>query len=184
MLDASSLCFSQINPQDRIDTPVRYIFIDLGSSTKFSERRLVQFRHGWHKEIPEVFELDPQGNRVPTRFYDPFKGDVYVLGLVLEGFFGKSVPCLRPLFTLMKDPSPSTRLTAEQALQVFDQCTRDISRRRLLMPVKDVSVFSFAEMDLFTRGLGWMIAFVWGWVDWVRLVVKVVWRGQELKVKM
>lgn len=91
MLDSSSLCFSgtsgfsgkerkpnfylETNALDRIDTSVRYLLIDLGSSTKFTERRLVQFRHGWHKAIPEIYELDAQGNRVPTRQYDPFKGD-------------------------------------------------------------------------------------------------------------
>ncbi|KAJ3795482.1 hypothetical protein GGU11DRAFT_792007 [Lentinula aff. detonsa] len=91
MMDAASQCFSATYPCDRIDTPVRYLFIDLGSSTKFDEHRLVEFRHGWHKEIPEIYEMDSEGNRVPTRLYDPFKGDVFVLGMVLDVYFGKVV---------------------------------------------------------------------------------------------
>ncbi|KAF5386307.1 hypothetical protein D9757_008583 [Collybiopsis confluens] len=91
MLDASSQCFSLTNPLDRIDTGVRYIFIDLGSSTKFTEPRLVQFRDGWFKEIPEIYDIDDQGNRERTRFYEPFKADVYVLGVVLDNYFGKQV---------------------------------------------------------------------------------------------
>ncbi|KAF5386305.1 hypothetical protein D9757_008585 [Collybiopsis confluens] len=80
-----------INPLDRIDTGVRYIFIDLGSSTKFTEPRLVPFRDGWLKEIPEVHDIDDQGNRERTRFYEPFK----VLTSVSDLLDHAVLPCIR-----------------------------------------------------------------------------------------
>ncbi|KAE9388563.1 hypothetical protein BT96DRAFT_927004, partial [Gymnopus androsaceus JB14] len=181
MMDATSKCFSPTKPLDRIDTPVRYLLIDLGSSTKFKERRLVQFRHGWHKEIPEIYELDAEGNRVPTRLYDPFKGDVFVLGMVLNRYFGK-ISSLRPLFARMQDPSPSNRPSASEALALFHHHTQRISRTRLLMPVKDVSALGEEDMDIFTRGLVWIVTYLWGWIDYWRLVVKVLWGGRELRI--
>lgn len=95
------------NPSDRIDTPVRYFLIDLGSSTRFQKRRLVNFRHGWHKGIPEIYEMDAEGSRVPTKLYDPFKGDVFVLGMILEGFFGKVSVHLFPLTSTSRDETSS-----------------------------------------------------------------------------
>lgn len=58
------------------------------------------------------------------------------------------------------------------------------SRFRLCMPVKDVSSSSVNvdAMDIFTRGLVWIVTFIWGWVDYLRLVLKVVWSGNQLKI--
>ncbi|KAJ4466234.1 hypothetical protein J3R30DRAFT_2276680 [Lentinula aciculospora] len=174
-------------PSDRIDAPVRYLLIDLGSSTKFDERRLVKFRHGWHKNIPEIYEIDAQGKRVPTRLYDPFKGDVFLLGMVLEGYFGKSIPLLRSLFAHMQNPSPIHRPTASEALNVFHQYAKPLyaSRRNLIMPVTNPSPLDdvdAAELEFFARGMVWIVATLWGWVDYLRLVCKVLWKGQELRI--
>lgn len=66
----------------------------------------MHFRHGWHKDIPEIYELDADGERVPTRLYDPFKGDVYVLGMVFNEYFGK----VRLFFYLPTDDKVSFTL--------------------------------------------------------------------------
>ncbi|KAJ3898720.1 kinase-like domain-containing protein [Lentinula edodes] len=188
MMDASSQCFSGIstNPSDRIETPVRYFLIDLGSSTRFQKRRLVNFRHGWHKGIPEIYEMDAEGSRVPTKLYDPFKGDVFVLGMILEGFFGKSIPSLRSLFSFMQNVSPHHRPTASEALSLFHECTKPLyaSRMNLIMPVTDPSTLTVedTELDPFTRWMVQIVAFLWGWVDYLRLVSKVLWRGHELRI--
>ncbi|KAJ3964793.1 kinase-like domain-containing protein [Lentinula raphanica] len=201
MMDATSQCFSgdyfldafviATNPCDRIDTPVRYLFIDLGSSTKFDQCRLVRFRHGWHKDIPEIYELDNEGNRVPTRLYDPFKGDIFVLGMVLERYFGKacslihrSIPCLRPLFSLMLSNSPTDRPTASEALSLFCQYTKPIyaSRIRSIMPVSDPCTLEDEDLDFITRWMALTVAYIWGWVDYLRLVYKILWRGHQLRI--
>ncbi|KAJ3783960.1 kinase-like domain-containing protein [Lentinula aff. detonsa] len=184
MMDAASQCFSATYPCDRIDTPVRYLFIDLGSSTKFDEHRLVEFRHGWHKEIPEIYEMDSEGNRVPTRLYDPFKGDVFVLGMVLDVYFGKSISSLQPLFSFMQNSSPAHRPTASEALSLFHQYTNPLytSRIHAVMPIADPSPFGDGELDFFTRWMVRTVAYLWGWIDYLRLVYKVLWEGHELRI--
>jgi hypothetical protein len=51
------------------------------------------------------------------------------------------------------------------------------------MPVAEVEeALDIGEMDVFTRGIVVLITYLCGWVDYFRLVGKVLWRGQVLRV--
>src|SRR5437879_2346319 len=67
---------------DRIDTDVRYFFIDFGLSSRFvpGQQRLVYDILGRERRPPEL-----QGNVT----YDPFKTDVATIGYLLHDKFRK-----------------------------------------------------------------------------------------------
>lgn len=76
-------------PPQCMEIPVKYYFIDFGLSTKFesfADRRPVQWVTGVHKNMPEMWETREDGERAPTRSYDPFSADIFVLGFVLATF--------------------------------------------------------------------------------------------------
>lgn len=86
----------------------------------------------------------------------------------------------------MQNVSPHHRPTASEALSLFHECTKPLyaSRMNLIMPVTDPSTLTVedTELDLFTRWMVQIVAFLWGWVDYLRLVSKVLWRGHELRI--
>lgn len=83
----------------------------------------------------------------------------------------------------MQDPSPINRPSADEALKLFHHHTQHIARASLLMPVAEVEApLDIGEMDVFTRGIVVVITYFWGWIDYLRLLMKVLWRGQELRL--
>lgn len=73
----------------RIRTPARYLYIDLGLSTRFEDgRRPVTWRAGLH-DLPEVHGVaHASGNDdLESIPYDTFKADVYMLGRTLTLMF-------------------------------------------------------------------------------------------------
>jgi len=86
--------FKEARHRDRIDVDVRYVIIDFGLSTKFTsfeDRKLVQFEHGYHDDLPEFFEKTRGGERTRTAWYDPFKADIAALGREFAMLFQKVV---------------------------------------------------------------------------------------------
>ncbi|TFY77018.1 hypothetical protein EWM64_g6995 [Hericium alpestre] len=104
-----------LNPLARLDNPVKYYFIDFGISTQFrqGESTLVTGWKGRDKELPELSMETP---------YDPFKGDIFILGNlykkeILEKYHG--VDFLWPLVTAMTKEKPNSRPNAQFALTFF-----------------------------------------------------------------
>ncbi|KAI9507602.1 kinase-like domain-containing protein [Russula earlei] len=98
----------------RLDARVRYYFIDYGISSYFpagEQRQLVLGRAGRDQDVPEL------SNTVP---YDPFKVDIFTIGNVLRCEFQNHYSNLgffTPLIENMTQRDPSSRPSAEQALQ-------------------------------------------------------------------
>ncbi|KDQ64116.1 hypothetical protein JAAARDRAFT_52110 [Jaapia argillacea MUCL 33604] len=102
-------------PVSRLDTPVRYYFIDFGNSTCFlpEEPPYVVGVQGRDRSVPELSWEIP---------YDAFKVDVYAMGHMyqedlLETYYGLAP--LIPLLRRMTDHDPDRRPTAEDALNDF-----------------------------------------------------------------
>ncbi|EJD53858.1 hypothetical protein AURDEDRAFT_180250 [Auricularia subglabra TFB-10046 SS5] len=188
----SQIDVSEERPEhDRIAVSIQYRVIDLGLATHFKDptaSRIVQFRAGVCVP-PECFEgrnltrnevlrlmLQAQtGNQLPigtperTRPYDPFKADIFQLGILLMRLFINSAPCLTPLVDAMTDSDPEKRPTATECLRIFSELTSNISRWQLLRPATDIS------MDWEFTGVWGVIhgtkAFVRHWLEWLRLVI-------------
>lgn len=67
----------------RLQVPVKYYYSDFGLSSIFpsvEDRQLVQFQGGLLDRFPEI-EADEDA------LYDPFKADIYALGMMLKGEF-------------------------------------------------------------------------------------------------
>ncbi|KAH9962898.1 kinase-like domain-containing protein [Russula dissimulans] len=98
----------------RLDARVRYYFVDYGISSYFpagSQRDLVVGRAGRDQDVPELSDTVP---------YDPFKVDIFTIGNVLRTELQESCSNLgffTPLIEYMTPRDPSSRPTAEQALQ-------------------------------------------------------------------
>jgi len=98
----------------RLDVGVRYYFVDYGISSYFpagSQRELVIGRAGRDQDVPELSDTVP---------YDPFKVDIFTIGNVLRTELQDSYSNLgffTPLIEYMTPRDPSSRPTAEQALQ-------------------------------------------------------------------
>ena len=133
----------------RRDVGVKYYFVDYGISSYFpagSERHLVLGRDGRDQDVPELSDEVP---------YDPFKVDIFTIGNVLRNEFcnvsfslSGSSSCssyrltysqnhtnlnfLEPLAVSMSRPDPSSRPSAEEALQQWRTIRGDIGfiRRR------------------------------------------------------
>ena len=77
--------------KDRIDVPVKYLYFDFGESLSFpsyEERRIVTPPLSFHG-YPERFEVRENRAEGEELWHDPFPGDVYMLGSVLEELFYK-----------------------------------------------------------------------------------------------
>ncbi|EPQ58920.1 hypothetical protein GLOTRDRAFT_35157 [Gloeophyllum trabeum ATCC 11539] len=70
----------EVKPLQRIDTPVRYYFVDFGLSTRFrpGERHIVVGGKGRDQDVPELSRIIP---------YDPFKVDIFTLGHLYQTEF-------------------------------------------------------------------------------------------------
>ncbi|KAI0060102.1 hypothetical protein BV25DRAFT_1839864 [Artomyces pyxidatus] len=116
----------------RLEVPVKYYFIDFGTSVRFPnapERRLVSQKHGSGTDfvLPELRENG-------QALYDPFKADVYALGRLLDHFFYKGhtgVEFLRPLFLSMLHDRPDQRPSAAECVEHYTHIVKGLSRRQM-----------------------------------------------------
>ncbi|KIO15972.1 hypothetical protein M407DRAFT_34398 [Tulasnella calospora MUT 4182] len=97
---------------------VRYYFIDFGVSTKDQDEVL-----GIHGQ-----ELSPElSDTVP---HDPYKLDVYILGMAYQHFLVErhsGLDLLRPLIEYMTPLKPSERPSAAEALQRWNTIVPELS---------------------------------------------------------
>lgn len=94
---------------DRLTTPVKYFFIDLGESVRFEgERHAVSWFRSWYR-LPEVHgSVDkslplPSNDIILSRPYDAFKADVHQLGQTFASMFGSvrnALACCAQLLTI------------------------------------------------------------------------------------
>jgi len=98
----------------RLDAGVKYYFVDYGISSYFptgSQPQLVLGRAGRDQDVPELSDDVP---------YDPFKVDIFTLGNVIGHEYLNNytnLDFLAPLINRMTQRDPSSRPSAEQALQ-------------------------------------------------------------------
>lgn len=135
MMDASLLYDEPFHPCDphssldgarrlkvkpRSEAPVRYYFIDFGLSSRFSsfqERRLVTGVKGREQRAPELSQKTPPP-------YDPFKLDIFTIGMVIDEEIAKKYRGFRGLKHLiarMTARDPASRPDAEEALMHYMQ---------------------------------------------------------------
>jgi len=112
----------------RMQVPVKYYYIDFGSSSmfpSFEERKPVLFNAAvW---------APPEAEANPEAPYDPFKGDIYALGITLldelsdrpELFF------VIPTLSRMIVANPKDRPTAQQVLDAFKEQLKGVTRRQM-----------------------------------------------------
>ncbi|KAH8111756.1 kinase-like domain-containing protein [Phellopilus nigrolimitatus] len=110
---------SKAKPRLRSDVErVRYYFTDFGISTHFeddSKPRLVVGNVAQDEDIPELSLFVP---------YDPFRVDVFTLGMTFKRYLldvYQNLLVLAPLIHEMTKEEPEERLTAPQALELFEQ---------------------------------------------------------------
>lgn len=108
----------------RTEVTLKYYYIDFGISVYIppeSTQRLVVGEDGRDQDPPELSEDVP---------YDPFKLDVFIIGNMFHNEFVQNfsnVSFLEPLIKTMKTADPSSRPTAEQALQYWHEIRRGLS---------------------------------------------------------
>ncbi|KAH8119827.1 kinase-like domain-containing protein [Phellopilus nigrolimitatus] len=109
-------------PRSRSDVDrVRYYFTDFGISTHFQDNnkpRLVVGNMAQEESIPELSSFVP---------YDPFRVDVFTLGMAFKRNLldvHKNILVLSPLIQEMTKEKPEERLTAPQALELFNRLIR------------------------------------------------------------
>ncbi|KAH8111750.1 kinase-like domain-containing protein [Phellopilus nigrolimitatus] len=110
---------SKAKPRSRSDVErVRYYFTDFGISTHFEDDnrpRLVVGNVAAEEGIPELSLFIP---------YDPFRVDVFTLGMVFKRNLldvYKNLLVLAPLIHEMTKEKPEERITAPQAFELFEQ---------------------------------------------------------------
>jgi len=121
------LLSERVNRTDVLST-IRYYFIDLGISSRFTDPlqpRLVTGRQCQDKEVPELSDTVP---------YNPFLVDVFILGNVYKTCFTEiygNLSFLKPLVYEMTKLSPRERYTAEESLELFHGLVRTQRRPSL-----------------------------------------------------
>ncbi|KAH8115230.1 kinase-like domain-containing protein [Phellopilus nigrolimitatus] len=113
---------SKAKPRSRNDVGrVKYYFTDFGISTYFgdeNEPRLVIGNVAQDEDVPELSLFIP---------YDPFRVDAFTLGMTFKRNLldvYKNLLVLTPLIDEMTKEKPEERLTALQALELFNQLIR------------------------------------------------------------
>jgi len=107
-----------LNRRSRLQAPVKYYYIDFGSSVIFpstEERKLVELRPAvWRP--PEY-----SANKMERKPVDPFKADIYALAVTLsqEMKHRPGLHFILPLFELMLADNPDIRPTAAEVKADF-----------------------------------------------------------------
>ncbi|KAG8842241.1 hypothetical protein FRB96_005845 [Tulasnella sp. 330] len=101
---------------------VRYYIIDFGISTHGKDQSI---GFNGQERAPEL------SNRVP---YNPYKLDVYILGMMYQHFLVEQCNCpdfIKPLIDYMTPASPEDRPTIAEALERFKSMRRNMSNFQL-----------------------------------------------------
>jgi len=112
----------------RLQAPVKYYFIDFGSSSmfpSFEERKPVL--------LNAAVWVPPEAEANPETPYDPFKADIYALGVTIldelanrpELFF------VLPTLARMIAKDPNDRPTAQEVVDAFRQQLKGVTRRQM-----------------------------------------------------
>ncbi|KZV84002.1 hypothetical protein EXIGLDRAFT_655536 [Exidia glandulosa HHB12029] len=128
--------------------PRRYYFIDYGSSVKFPTGGEAARTHVHPVECqlyaPEM--ATPDMTRVDlTRLYDPFKADVFALGLMLDMYFWKVLPELQILWDAMVEFDPSKRPSAADSLKMFEEISNTFAGSVYLRRAQNVRLIDFGH---------------------------------------
>ncbi|KZV97279.1 kinase-like protein [Exidia glandulosa HHB12029] len=131
---------------DRADADMRYFLIDYGSSIQFPscDARENVPAVGCELYAPEMAKADSSGVD-STRYCDPFKGDVFALGMFTRKYFRKVLPELEVLWAGMLEKDPARRFSADDSLRLFTGVTSQFSRRVHLRRVPNVRLADFGE---------------------------------------
>ncbi|KAG8845074.1 hypothetical protein FRB96_002744 [Tulasnella sp. 330] len=134
------------NPSRTAAGGVRYYFIDFGISTRGQDKTLGILGQ---ERAPEL------STRVP---YDPYKLDVYILGMMYQNFLMEGRPFglefVIPLIQYMTPEAPEDRPTAVEALERFKAIQATLKTSQLsqrLRPLKGESTASRIVKDAYYR---------------------------------
>ncbi|KAJ7429127.1 hypothetical protein B0H11DRAFT_1990276 [Mycena galericulata] len=111
--------------------PVDYYYIDFGLSMYFPRGRAAARTSGGLRTFPTIPELSD------TKPYDPFKVDIYQLGLTIERLI-KAYPTLRPFAPVaaaMMDPAPAARPAPAESLAQLKTIAARMGPKRLRRPM-------------------------------------------------
>ncbi|KZV97276.1 hypothetical protein EXIGLDRAFT_731272 [Exidia glandulosa HHB12029] len=124
----------------------RYYFIDYGSSVKFPNEAARTHVHPVECQLyaPEMATPDMTGVDL-TRLYDPFKADVFALGLMLDMYFWKVLPELQTLWDAMVEFDPSKRPSAADSLKMFEEISATFRRSVYLRRAQNVRLIDFGH---------------------------------------
>ncbi|KZO95052.1 kinase-like protein [Calocera viscosa TUFC12733] len=142
----------------RLQVPVKYYYIDFGSSVmfpSFEERALVLFNAAvWIP--PEV-----QANKDAP--FDPFKADVFALGLTLleelRFQYREGLGFLMPVLESMIADNPDERPTAREATVRFRTALASMSRRQMRKKLGWAKVVSLPVCDRVSQ-----------WTEYIKLL--------------
>ncbi|KAG8871034.1 hypothetical protein FRB97_009147 [Tulasnella sp. 331] len=134
------------NPSRTAAGGVRYYFIDFGISTRGQDKTLGILGQ---ERAPEL------STKVP---YDPYKLDVYILGMMYQNFLMEGRPFgldfVIPLIEYMTPETPDDRPTAAEALERFKTIQATLTTSQLsqrLRPLKGESTASRIVKDAYYR---------------------------------
>ncbi|KAH8111759.1 kinase-like domain-containing protein [Phellopilus nigrolimitatus] len=160
---------SMATPRSRSDVErVKYYFTDFGISTHFEDDnrpRLVVGNVAQEEGIPELSLFIP---------YDPFRVDVFTLGMTFKRNLldvYQNLLVLAPLIHEMTKEEPEERLTAPQALELFEQlittypgyarrwCLHSHDERSTVRLTRNIRSV-FRELSYLSKSLGSKIKFM------------------------
>ncbi|CDO78036.1 hypothetical protein BN946_scf184885.g2 [Trametes cinnabarina] len=116
--------FAEILDEHRQADDVTYAFIDFGQSLQLPlDTSITDCRRPGDETGIARNHFKPPDGHLGEPYYNPFSYDVAALGFLFRCYFSEAVPalpCLAALFDRMTDYCPSRRMTAQQALEWFE----------------------------------------------------------------
>ncbi|EJT97914.1 kinase-like protein [Dacryopinax primogenitus] len=111
----------------RLEVPVKYYYIDFGSSVQFSsesERKPVR--------LTAAVYLPPEVKKDVDGFYDPFRADVYSLGLtIMREILRPELRFLIPPLKPMLQDNPDDRPTAQEMTDIFKETLKLVTKQQM-----------------------------------------------------
>ncbi|CDO75415.1 hypothetical protein BN946_scf184855.g18 [Trametes cinnabarina] len=127
--------FPNLLDEHRRNDDAVYAFIDFGQSLQLPpDTSITDCRRPGDETCIAMNLFKPLDGNLGEPYYNPFSYDVAALGFLFRYYFSEAVPALpalAALFDRMTDYCPSRRMTAQEALQWFEEVVAQLSPGRL-----------------------------------------------------